>query len=216
MGTAACFPPAASCRGSPRCQPRPQLGPAGAGEAQSRQASPWQGRKASPQSPGPSFRGWAAGEDVHSSPWGQDRHVRRLQGSLCPSDEPDLIAALRDAGVLVNGHDVGFPEHGVCGAQELPEETDLPQNRLLGGYPVENPTGKGTTSANRAASCRTSPRPRSPIPLPTGASQQPRGEPREHGWRWGHLVITRSGALSVMWISGSMGMGGFCWNCPGR
>lgn len=76
---------------------------------------------------------------MRSSPWGQDRHVRRLQGSLCPSDEPDLIAALRDAGVLVNGHDVGFPEHGVCGAQELPEETDLPQNRLLGGYPVENP-----------------------------------------------------------------------------
>lgn len=64
-------------------------------------------------------------------------------GSLGPSDEPDLVAALRDAGVLVGGHDVGFSEHGVRGAQELPEEPDLPQNRLLGGYPVENPTGKG-------------------------------------------------------------------------
>lgn len=63
--------------------------------------------------------------------------------SLGLADEPDLIAALRDAGVLVRSHDVGFPQHRVCGAQELPEETDLPQNCLLSGHPIENPAAKG-------------------------------------------------------------------------
>lgn len=63
--------------------------------------------------------------------------------SLCSADEPDLIAALRDAGIFISSHDVGFPEHSVCGAQELPEETDLSQNRLLSGHPIENPAAKG-------------------------------------------------------------------------
>lgn len=64
--------------------------------------------------------------------------------SLGPADEPDLIAALRDAGIFVRSHDVGSLQHHVCGAQELPEETDLPQNCLLSGHPIENPAAKGT------------------------------------------------------------------------
>lgn len=65
--------------------------------------------------------------------------------SLCPADEPDLVAALRDAGVFIDCHDVGFLQHGIRGTQELPEESDLPQNGLLGGHPVEHPAAKGAT-----------------------------------------------------------------------
>lgn len=65
--------------------------------------------------------------------------------SLCSADEPDLIAALRDARIFISSHDVGFPKDSVCGAQELPEETDLSQNCLLSGHPIENPATKGAT-----------------------------------------------------------------------
>lgn len=65
--------------------------------------------------------------------------------SLCSADEPDLIAALTDAGIFIISHNVGFPEHSVCGAQELPEETDLSQNCVLGCHPIENPAAKGPT-----------------------------------------------------------------------
>jgi len=67
----------------------------------------------------------------------------RRWDSLCSADEPDLVAALRDAGIFISSHDVGFPEHSVCGAQELPEETDLPQNGFLSGHPIENPAAEG-------------------------------------------------------------------------
>lgn len=65
--------------------------------------------------------------------------------SLRSADEPDLIAPLRDAGIFIGSHNAGFPEHSVCGAQELPEETNLSQNCILGCHPIKNPAAKGPT-----------------------------------------------------------------------
>ncbi len=55
------------------------------------------------------------------------------------SDEPDLVSAPRNAGVLVHGHHVVVSVDFIRDAENLPQQADLSVHRLLIGCPEERP-----------------------------------------------------------------------------
>ena len=61
------------------------------------------------------------------------------RGLRVRGQEPDLVAAPRRSGVVVHGHHVAPPVDTGAGAQQLQQQTDLTDNRLLRGRPEKNP-----------------------------------------------------------------------------
>lgn len=64
------------------------------------------------------------------------------------SDEPDLVPAARNAGVLVHGHHVAVSAEFVDHAQNLPQEVDLTAHGLLRGRPKEGPDSQSESATS--------------------------------------------------------------------
>lgn len=65
------------------------------------------------------------------------------------SDEPDLIPAADDAGVLVHGDRVGVAAELTGHAHNLPQQADLVTDRLLRGRPKEGPDHQSESSTSQ-------------------------------------------------------------------
>lgn len=64
------------------------------------------------------------------------------------SDEPDLVPAVDDAGVLEHGDHVGVRAELTGHAHNLPQQADLVADRLLRGRPKEGPDNQSESSTS--------------------------------------------------------------------
>lgn len=77
------------------------------------------------------------------------KEQRMMEGYLqVASDEPDLIPATDDAGVLVHGDHVGIAAELTGHAHNLPQQADLVTDRLLCGRPKEGPDNQPKSSTS--------------------------------------------------------------------
>lgn len=124
---------------------------------------------------------------------------------LAASDEPDLVSAVGDAGVLEHGDHVGVGAELTGHAHDLPQQAYLTSHRLLRGRPKEGPDSQSESSTSSHSPIRS---------CDNQVSVLPSGTLRKTAAS--HLATTLIGSLWTMAMSGSAGRGGSAWNWAGR